>query len=137
VVCSGEQAIFVFRPMRIYLIFICLRRGYIRVSLQAVPYREVTPRTLTTTDTSIVFHVTHFVILHTPYVSTCGSAGCGGGGFRETVNRKKQAEFLQRDSVASVGMLCASKSHASGVLRHTYCCCAYHFYAYWLYFIYV
>jgi hypothetical protein len=43
--------------------------------------------------------VTHFVILHTLYVSTCGSAGCGVGG-RETVNRKRKlsAVFFTTDT---------------------------------------
>jgi hypothetical protein len=57
------------------------------------PYRtirDVTPGSLSTTDTCIVYHVTHFeasrnVILHTRYVSTCVTAGCGRG--RETMNK--------------------------------------------------
>jgi hypothetical protein len=45
---------------------------------------DVTPRTLTATDTCIGYHVTRFeasrnVILHTRYVSTCVGAGCGMG----------------------------------------------------------
>jgi hypothetical protein len=43
---------------------------------------DVTPGTLTTTDTCIEYHVTRFkafrnVILHTRYVSTCVGVGCG------------------------------------------------------------
>jgi hypothetical protein len=45
---------------------------------------DVTPGTLTVTDTCIGYHVTRFevsrnVILHTRYVSTCVGAGCGRG----------------------------------------------------------
>jgi hypothetical protein len=45
---------------------------------------DVTPGTLTATDTCIGYHVTRFeasrnVILHTRYVSTCVGAGCGRG----------------------------------------------------------
>jgi hypothetical protein len=51
--------------------------------------RDVTPGSLSATDTCIVYHVSHFeasrnVILHTRYVSTCVGAGCGRG--RETKN---------------------------------------------------
>jgi hypothetical protein len=43
---------------------------------------DVTPGTLTATDTCIEYHVTRFeasrnFILHTLYVSTCVGAGCG------------------------------------------------------------
>jgi hypothetical protein len=49
--------------------------------------RDVTPGTLTATDTCIGYHVKRFevsrnVILHTRYVSTCVGAGFGRG--RET-----------------------------------------------------
>jgi hypothetical protein len=52
--------------------------------------RDVTPGPLSTTDTCIVYHVSHFevsrnVILHTRYVSTCVGAGCGRG--RGTKNK--------------------------------------------------
>jgi quinol monooxygenase YgiN len=45
---------------------------------------DVTPGTLTATDTCIGYHVTRFeasrnVILYTRYVSTCLEAGCGRG----------------------------------------------------------
>jgi hypothetical protein len=51
-------------------------------SRTACNIRDVTPGTLTTTDTCIGYHVTRFetsrnVILHTRYVSTCVGAGCG------------------------------------------------------------
>jgi hypothetical protein len=53
--------------------------------------RDVTPGTLTATDTCIGYHVTRFeasrnVILHTRYISTCVEAGCGRG--RETKKTK-------------------------------------------------
>jgi hypothetical protein len=52
--------------------------------------RDVTPKSLSTTDTCIVYHVSHFeasrnFILHTRYVSTCVGAGCGRG--RGTKNK--------------------------------------------------
>jgi hypothetical protein len=53
-------------------------------------FRDVTPGSLSATDTCIVYYVTHFeasgnVILHTRYVSTCVGAGCGRG--RGTMNK--------------------------------------------------
>jgi hypothetical protein len=55
--------------------------------------RDVTPGSLSVTDTCIVYHVTHFeasrnFILHTRYVSTCVVAGCrrGVGKQRNKVN---------------------------------------------------
>jgi hypothetical protein len=52
---------------------------------------DVTPETLTATDTCIGYHVTRFevsrkVILHTRYVSTC--VGAGGGRGKETKIKK-------------------------------------------------
>jgi hypothetical protein len=66
------------------------KRLLLRVTLEisrASCYIDVTPGTLTATDTCIGYHVTRFeasrkVILHTRYVSTCVGAGCGRG--RET-----------------------------------------------------
>jgi hypothetical protein len=42
---------------------------------------DITPGSLSATNTCIVYHVTHFEtsILHTRYVSTCVVAGCGRG----------------------------------------------------------
>jgi hypothetical protein len=64
---------------------ICLSRRLFRVTLEIsrAEYNiDVTPGTLTATDTCIGYHVTRFeasrnVILHTRYVSTC--VGAGGG----------------------------------------------------------
>jgi hypothetical protein len=55
-------------------------------------FRNVTPGSLSATDTCIVYHVTHFeasgnVILHTHYVSTCVWADCGWG--RGTMNKNR------------------------------------------------
>jgi hypothetical protein len=66
---------------------ICLSRRLFRVTLEisrAECNIDVTPGTLTATDTCIEYHVTRFeasrkVILHTPYVSTCVGAGGGKG----------------------------------------------------------
>jgi hypothetical protein len=71
---------------------IFLRRRFLCVtSRTACNIRDVTPGTLTATDTCIWYHVTRFeasrnVILHTRYVSTCVGVGCGTG--RETKNTK-------------------------------------------------
>jgi hypothetical protein len=56
--------------------------------------RDVTPGTLTATDTCSGYHVTRFeasrnVILHTRYVSTCVGAGCGR--VRGTIKQKQSA----------------------------------------------
>jgi hypothetical protein len=69
---------------RVILICICLRaRFFVWPSRTSCPI-DVTPGTLTATDTCIGYHVTWFedsrnVILHTRYVSTCVGAGCGRG----------------------------------------------------------
>jgi hypothetical protein len=69
------------------LICICLSaRFFVWPSRTSCPI-DVTPGTLTATDTSIGYHVTWLeasrnVILYTRYVSTCVGAGCGRG--RET-----------------------------------------------------
>jgi hypothetical protein len=63
--------------------------------ISRVPYRtirDVTPGSLSATDTYIVYHVTHFeasrnLTLHTRYVSTYVGAGCGRG-------RKKRKQKL-------------------------------------------
>jgi hypothetical protein len=55
---------------------------------RTVPWRHA--GTLTATDTSIVYHVTHFFILHTLYVSTCGSAGCGREVGKQWTEKSKQ-----------------------------------------------
>jgi hypothetical protein len=62
-------------------------------SRTACNIRDLTPGTLTATDTCIGYHVTRFeasrkVILHTRYVSTCVRAGCGWGRGRETKKTK-------------------------------------------------
>jgi hypothetical protein len=96
-------------------------------------------------DRDVRTHSTAFrVDLGTRYVTMCGVACCrkewgealydeahgarivcvGGGGGRETVNRKKAFSSIFTTDTKSF-------------IRHTYCCYAYHFYAYWLYFIYV
>jgi hypothetical protein len=67
---------------------ICLSRRLFRVTLEisrAECNIDVTPGTLTATDTCIGYHVTRFeaprkVILHTRYVSTCVGAGGEGVG---------------------------------------------------------
>jgi hypothetical protein len=56
----------------------------VTVRTRTAQVRDVTPGPLTVTDTCIMYHLTNFnasrnVILHMRYVSTCGSAGCGGG----------------------------------------------------------
>jgi hypothetical protein len=70
-----------------FLTCICLIRRLFRVTLEisrAECNTDVTPGTLTATDTCIGYHVTRFeasrkVILHTRYVSTCVRAGGGRG----------------------------------------------------------
>jgi hypothetical protein len=60
----GQQNIKSFTLTTQLLTCICLfSGGYIPYDLvsRAVPYRDVTPGTLTATDTSIVYHVKHFV----------------------------------------------------------------------------
>jgi hypothetical protein len=73
---------------------ICFRSHLFRMTLKSrEPHRtirDVTPGSLSATDTCIVYHVSHFeasrdVILHTRYVSTCVGAGCGSG--RGTKNK--------------------------------------------------
>jgi hypothetical protein len=73
---------------------ICLRSRLFRMTLEisraACSIRDITPGSLSATDTCIVYHVSHFeaslnVILHTRYVSTCVGAGCGMG--RGTKNK--------------------------------------------------
>jgi hypothetical protein len=61
---------------------------------------DVTPGTLTATDTCIRYHVTRFetsrnVILHTRYVSTC--VGAGGGRGRGTKIKSKRIPFIFND----------------------------------------
>jgi hypothetical protein len=86
------------RPL--YLTFICLRWSYISydfgISRTASrgPHRirDVTPGTLTATDTCIGYHVTRFdasrkVILHTRYVSTCVCASDGSGRENNDMNK--------------------------------------------------
>jgi hypothetical protein len=76
---------------------ICLSRLLFHVTLEisrAECNIDVTPGTLTTTDTCIGYHVTRFeasrkVILHTRYVSTC--VGAGGGRGRGTKIKKQTA----------------------------------------------
>jgi hypothetical protein len=73
--------------MHYFLTCICLSRRLFRVTLEisrADCNIDVTPGTLTATDTCIGYHVTRFeasrkVILHTCYVSACGGAGGGRG----------------------------------------------------------
>jgi hypothetical protein len=73
----------------LFLKCICHSRRLFRVTLEisrAECNIDVTPGTLTATDTCIGYHVTLFeasqkVILHTRYVSTC--VGAGGGKGRE------------------------------------------------------
>jgi hypothetical protein len=61
---------------------------------------DVTPGTLTATDTCIGYHVTRFeasrkVILHTRYISTC--VGAGGGRGRETkIKASRKVIFYTR-----------------------------------------
>jgi hypothetical protein len=78
-------------------ILTCIRLSshLFRMTLRtACNIRDVTPGTLTATDTCIGYHVTRFeasrnVILRTRYVSTCVGAGCGRG--RETKKKQKQS----------------------------------------------
>jgi hypothetical protein len=71
---------------------IYLRSGLFHI--RWAPYRtirDVTPGSLSVTDTYTVYHVTNFeasrnVILHTRYVSTYVGAGCG----RDSGTKKKQ-----------------------------------------------
>jgi hypothetical protein len=60
----------------------------LEISRTACNIRDVTPGTLTATDTCIGYHVTRFeaarnVILHTRYVSTCGSGLWEGRGTKK------------------------------------------------------
>jgi hypothetical protein len=80
----GKEVAFVL----LFLTCICLRSHLFRMTLEiqrtACPIRDVTPGSLSATDTCVVYHVTHFeasrnVILHTRYVSTCVGAGFGRG----------------------------------------------------------
>jgi hypothetical protein len=91
----------VFRPLQIIprggLLFtcICLSRRLFCVTLEisrAECNIDVTPGTMTATDTCIGYQVTRFVasrkvILHTRYVSTCVGAG-GGRGRRTKIKTK-------------------------------------------------
>jgi hypothetical protein len=67
-----------------------LFRMTLEISRTACNIRDVTPGTLTATDTCIGYHVTRFevsrnVILHTRYESTCVGAGCErGSGTKKT-----------------------------------------------------
>jgi hypothetical protein len=67
---------FFFTYVKTILTCVCLSARLFRVTLRtACNIRDVTPGTLTATDTCIVYHVTRFeasrnVILHTRYVST-------------------------------------------------------------------
>jgi hypothetical protein len=73
--------------MKNKLTCLCLSRRLFRVTLEisrAECNIDVTPETLTATDTCIGYHVTWFeasrkVILYTRYVSTCVEAGGGRG----------------------------------------------------------
>jgi hypothetical protein len=77
----------VFLTLTEVLTFICLSRRLFCVTLEisrAECNIDVTPETLTATDTCIGYHVTRFeasrkVILHTRYVSTSVGAGCARG----------------------------------------------------------
>jgi hypothetical protein len=71
----------------VFLTCICLSRRLFRVTLEISRAQcniDVSPGTLTATDTCIGYHVTRFeasrkVILHTRYVSTCVGADGGRG----------------------------------------------------------
>jgi hypothetical protein len=94
-----------------FLTCICLSSRLFRVTLE-IPRAEcsidVTPGTLTATDTCIGYHVTRFeasrkVILHTRYVNTC--VGAGGGRGRGTKIKTKAnrcgAYYLKCDKYKS------------------------------------
>jgi hypothetical protein len=78
---------------------ICLRRRFFRVTSRTTcNIRDVTPGTLTATDTCIGYHVTRFEASQSfskPYPSyalrkhMCGGAGCGRG--RGTKKKQKQS----------------------------------------------
>jgi hypothetical protein len=77
----------IFLNLFFFFTCLCLSRRLFRVTLEisrAECNIEVTPGTLTATDTCIGYHVTRFqaslkVILHTRYVSACVEAGGGRG----------------------------------------------------------
>jgi hypothetical protein len=91
---------------------ICLSRHLFRVTLEisrAECNIDVTPGTLTVTDTCIGYHVTRFeasrkVILHTRYVSIC--VGAGGGKGRGTKLKTKANRcgtcYLRCDTYKSI-----------------------------------
>jgi hypothetical protein len=82
-------------PINSLLTCMCLSRCLFRVTLEISRAKcniDVTPGTLTATDTCIGYHVTRFeasreVIFHTRYVSTCVGAG-GGRGRRTKIKTK-------------------------------------------------
>jgi hypothetical protein len=64
-----------------------------------ISIRDVTPGPLTVTDTCIIYHLTNFeasrnINLLMCYISTCGSAGCGGGGLGNNEERLSAVEHV-------------------------------------------
>jgi hypothetical protein len=108
---------------------------------------DVTPGTLTATDTCIGYHVTRFkasrkVILHTRYVCACVEAGGGRGRGTKIKTNVILHTLYVSTCVGAVGGRCRgtkikTKANRCGACYYsiTYCCYAYHFYAYRLYFI--
>jgi hypothetical protein len=88
---------------------ICLSSRLFRVSLEisrAECNIDVTPGTLTATDTCIWYHVTRFeasrkVILHTRYVCAC--VGAGGGRGRETKIKTCYPSYALRKHMCGSG----------------------------------
>jgi hypothetical protein len=84
-----------------FLTYICLSRRLFRVTLeisQAECNTDVTPGTLTATDMCIGYHVmrsvsSRKVILHTRYVSTCGSGWGVGRGKKIKKKKNKQTNI--------------------------------------------
>jgi hypothetical protein len=85
----------IWRCFKVLLTCIRLSSSFFRMTLRtACNIRDVTPGTLTVTDTCIGYHVTRFeasrnVIVYTRYVSKCLGAGCGRG--RGTKKKQKHS----------------------------------------------
>jgi hypothetical protein len=83
----------------------------LEISRTACNIRDVTPGTLTDTDTCIGYHVTRFeasrnVLLHTRYVSTCVGAGCGRVG-----EQRKQKQSAVAHVILTCDMYKSSLKH--------------------------
>jgi hypothetical protein len=95
-VALGSVACFTVSPSPLFWHVYVLGPAYFVWPWKSSAPHRTTPGSLSATDTCIVYHVTHFevsrnFILHTRYVSTCVSAGCGRG--RETMNNTVNVYF--------------------------------------------